>query len=304
MSIAEAIAATPWAGATLASGVPAVASPMWQAVEWSNAIATLDGQQAFVKCLEPDMAGAVDAVAAYEGAVAAAGQGVGPAVLFASDDRQTIGFRYLPPPWRSAWLGDLQNADVLASVITAKKSMRRAPPLARVWDVFAEFRAWLARAEASGTSLPTDMPSLAEIAGQIEQAVTAAGFDRAPGHNDGQASNVMLGPDGAVMLVDFDCAGMSDPYYDLAAILGEACLFEADWRRGIELHDGSCNESLLLRCRAYSVADDLLWGLRGLVLSQTSPRRGLEFLKYGEWRLLRARSALRDAQIPQRLLQV
>ncbi len=304
MTIAEAIAATPWAGSHLASGVPAVASPMWQAVEWSNGVANLNGQQAFVKCLEPDMAGAVDAVAAYEGAQAAAGQGVGPAVLFASDDRQTIGFRYLPPPWRSAWLGDLQNADVLASVITAKKSMRRAVALARVWDVFAEFRAGLARADETGTTLPRDMPALAKMAAQIEQAVAASGFDRAPGHNDGQASNIMLGPDGAVMLVDFDCAGMGDPYYDLAAFLGEACLFETDWRHGIELHDGSCSEATLLRCRAYSVVDDLLWGLRGLVLSHTSPRRGLEFLKYGEWRLLRARSALRDAQIPQRLHQI
>jgi thiamine kinase-like enzyme len=277
---------------------------MWQAVEWSNGVASLDGAQAFVKVLEPDMAGAVDAVAAYEGAQAAAGQGVGPAVLFASDDRQTIGFRYLPSLWRNAWLGDLQNADVLTSVITAKKSFRNALALARIWNVFAEFRIWLARADETGTTLPSDMPALAEMAAQIEQAVTASGLDRAPGHNDGQASNIMLGPDGAIMLVDFDCAGMSDPYYDLAAILGEACLFEADWRRGIELHDGSCSEATLLRCRAYSVVDDLLWGLRGLVLSHTSPRRGLEFLKYGEWRLLRARSALRDAQIPQRLHQI
>lgn len=304
MSIADALAASPWAGGTLASGAPAVASPMWQAVEWSNAIATLHGQQAFVKSLEPDMAQAVDAIAAYEGACAAAGQGIGPEVLFAADDRQTIGFRYLAAPWRSAWLGDLQNADVLARVIPAKQSFRQAPPLARIWDVFAEFRSWLARADDTGTALPGDMPALAAIAGEIEQAIAAAGFDRTPGHNDGQASNIMLGPEGAVMLVDWDCAGMSDPYYDLAAILGEACLFEADWRRGIELHDGTCTEATLLRCRAYSLVDDLLWGLRGLVLSQTSPRRGLEFLKYGEWRLLRARSALRDAQIPQRLHQI
>ncbi|MCB8882024.1 phosphotransferase [Acidisoma cellulosilytica] len=304
MNLADAIAASPWAGAIPRPGVAAVASPMWQAVEWSNAIIGDGADAIFLKCLEPDMAGAIDPVAAYDGALAAAGQGVGPEVLFASADRQAIGFRYLAAPWRHAWLGDLQNPDVLAGVIAAKKAFRQAPPLTRVWDVFAAFRFWLARAAETGTALPADMPALAQVVDQIAQAITAAGFDLAPGHNDGQASNIMLGSDGAVMLVDCDCAGMSDPYYDLAAILGEACLFEADWRAGIVLHDGACAEPVLLRCRAYSVVDDLLWGLRGLVLSQTSPRRGLEFLKYGEWRLLRARSALRDAKIPQRLNQI
>ncbi|MCB8876946.1 phosphotransferase family protein [Acidisoma silvae] len=304
MSIADAVAASPWAGAVLRPGVAAVASPMWQAVEWSNAIAVKGSEQVFFKCLEPDMSGAIDAVAAYDGAVAAAGQNVGPDVLFASPDRQAVGFQYLASPWRNAWLGDLQNADVLAAVIAAKKAFREAVPLTRAWDVFAEIRSWLARAAARGTALPGDMPELARTAGQIEQAIAASGFDRAPGHNDGQASNIMLGPGGAVMLVDFDCAGMSDPYYDLACILGEACLFEADWRAAIAMQDGSCTESALLRCRAYSVADDLLWGLRGLVLSKISPRRGLEFLKYGEWRLLRARSALRDTQLAQHLHRI
>jgi thiamine kinase-like enzyme len=304
VSIAEAIAASPWPGAIPRLGVSAVASPMWQAVEWSNAIIEDGSDTIFIKCLEPDMAGAIDAVAAYEGAMAAARQGVGPEVLFASVDRQVVGFRYLASPWCSAWLGDFQNPDILAAVIAAKKAFHQAPVLTRIWDVFAEFRAWLDRADVTCTALPADMPALTEVVAQIKQAVTAAGFDLAPGHNDGQASNIMLGPDGAVMLVDFDCAGMSDPYYDLAAILGEVCLFDADWRAGIAMHDGACAESVLLRCLAYSVVDDLLWGLRGLVLSRTSPRRGLEFLKYGEWRLLRARSALRDAKIPQRLHQI
>ena len=304
MTVTDAIAASPWAGGTMRPGVPAVASPMWQAVEWSNAIITAEGGVAFVKSLEPDMAGAVDAVAAYEGAVAAAGQGVAPEVLFASDDRQTIGFRYLAAPWRGAWLGDLQNTDVLAGVMAAKATFRAAPPLARVWNVFAELRGWIDRAEATGTALPGDVADLAQLAVQIEAAISASGFDLAPGHNDGQASNIMLGADGAVMLVDFDCAGMSDPYYDLACILGEACLFEADWRAAIAMQDGACTDAVLLRCRAYSLVDDLLWGLRGLVLSQTSPRRGLEFLKYGEWRLLRARMALRDTQLPQHLHRI
>jgi thiamine kinase-like enzyme len=111
----------------------------------------------------------------------------------------------------------------------------------------------------------------------------------------------MLGPQGRVMLVDFDCAGQGDPHYDLAVILNEACLFEDEWNQGIEIEHGRGDPAVLNRCRAYAIADDLLWGLWGLILSATSPRRDLEFLKYGEWRLLRCRMALRQPGFADRL---
>jgi hypothetical protein len=72
--------------------------------------------------------------------------------------------------------------------------------------------------------------------------------------------------------------------------LNEVQDFEDSWRLGIEMQDGRCDEVVLNRCRAYGVADDLLWGLWGLLLSHTSCRKDLAFLKFGEWRLLRARA--------------
>ena len=49
------------------------------------------------------------------------------------------------------------------------------------------------------------------------------------------------------------------------------------------------NWSSLGRCRAYAAADDLYWGLRALAMDRASPRHGLEFRKYANWRLLRCR---------------
>jgi hypothetical protein len=293
------LACSPWgakAGLSMRPGVPAIASPMWQAVEWSNWIVTSDeGPQAlFLKVLEPDLAGLFDVEAAHAGAIAGAAAGVAPAVEFFSAQDQAIGFAYLAAPWRSAWLDDLQKPCVMAGAIAAKKAFRQSAPLTRLWDVFAEVEAWVARATASGTALPSDMPALLDAVREAGKAIDAAGKDLAPCHNDGQASNLLLGPEGEVWLCDFDCAGQADPIYDLAVLLNEAYAFEADWRQGIEMQDGACHDSVLNRCRIYGLADDLLWGLAGLVLSHTSPRRGLEFLKYGEWRLLRARMALRD----------
>jgi hypothetical protein len=59
---------------------------------------------------------------------------------------------------------------------------------------------------------------------------------------------------------------------------------------------------LFNRARLYGVADDVRWGLIGAILAATSPRTDLEFLKYADWRFLRARlcharSALRRTDL-------
>ncbi|WP_284945691.1 phosphotransferase [Acidisoma cladoniae] len=304
--VAAVLAASPWAGKpglTWQTGVTAVASPMYQAVEWSNWIVTAADEPAalFLKILPPEMAGLIDPVAAHAGARAAEQAGVGPAVAFFLPEQQALAFSHLPPPWRGARLSDFGRPAVLQAVIAAKKSFRQGPVLPQIWDVFSRLRFMAARADATDTLLPGDMAALLDHAWTIEAALVAAGRDSAPCHNDGQSSNIMLAPDGGVLLVDFDCAGQGDPHYDLAVLLNEVQDFEDSWRLGIEMQDGRCDEVVLNRCRAYGVADDLLWGLWGLLLSHTSCRKDLAFLKFGEWRLLRARMALRAPDFAARL---
>lgn len=307
--VAMILADSPWAGRAglhWRPGVAPVASPMCQAVDWSNWVVTCDDvpDALFLKVLHPEMAAFVDAGAAQAGARAGAQAGIAPAVEFSLPQHGAIGLAYQPPPWRGARLDDLRRPDVLQAAIAAKASLRRGPALLRVWDVFARVRGCARLAHSTATVLPVDAAELLRLVETIEAAVNAAGHDLAPCHNDGQASNVLLAPDGRVLLTDFDCAGQSDPHYDLAVLLNEAQDDEPGWHAGIEMAEGRCDAQVLNRCRAYAAADDLLWGLQGLILSATSPRRGLEFLKYGEWRLLRCRMALREPGFADRLRQL
>jgi Phosphotransferase enzyme family len=305
-TIETVLAASPWAGRRGLSwrpGPAAVASPMCQAVDWSNWVVTCadEPEALFVKILEPDMRAFVDPAAAYAGARMAAEIGVAPSIRFFLPEHAAIGSSFLPAPWRGARLDDLQRPEVMQAAIAAKKALRQGGALGRRWNVFERVEACAAIARTTGTALPEDVPVLLSQVRTIERAIQGAGHDELPCHNDGQASNILLAENGRVLLADFDCAGQADPYYDLAVLLNEANSFEDGWRAGIEMHDGHCDERLLNRCRAYGVADDLLWGLWGLVASATSPRRHLEFLKYGEWRLLRCRMALREAGFLDRL---
>ena len=306
--VASILADSPWAGRAglcWRPGVAPVASPMCQAVDWSNWIVSADNApDALLKVLHPDMAGFVDAAAAYAGACAGMQAGVAPAVEWFLPQHGAIGFAYHAPPWRGARLDDLRRPEVLQAAIAAKAALRCSPAMPRDWDVFARVRGHAGLARATGVALPSDIEALLASVGTIEAALDAAGRDTAPCHNDGQASNILLGPGRQVLLVDFDCAGQADPHYDLAVLLNEAHDFEAGWREGIEMQEGRCEARVLNRCRAYAAADDLLWGLQGLVLSASSPRRDLEFLKYGEWRLLRCRMALRAPGFADRLHQL
>ncbi len=288
------------AGAALLPGPAATVSPMCQAVDWN--CWRVDGAGLFLKLREPDAMPFVDLEATAAAARAAAALGLSPAVRFVSPEHQAIGLDLLPAPWCAARLHQLADPATFAAVLRAKQAFRNGPPLRRTWDIFAHAAVMQEAVDRAGADTgPADQAALMAGVVQARDALAAAGQDLRPCHADGLASNVMIGPGGAVMLVDFDCAGMADPHLDVGVLLNEAYGSEAEMRPGLDLAFGRDDPRDLNRCRLLAFADDVAWGLWGLAMSATSPRRGLEFLKYGEWRLLRARMMLGDGGFDARL---
>ncbi|WP_053081625.1 phosphotransferase family protein [Methylobacterium aquaticum] len=251
------------------------------------------GDPVFLKLRHPDMAADI---VPHAGAAArrAAALGVGPEVMFESE--AALGLADLSPPWREARMGDLQDPDLLGRTLDAKKRLHAGGRLGPRVCPFARIRSLAAEAQAAGAPLPDETGRLLATVALIGEAVTAAGIDLTFCHNDGLASNVMIrGGDvslGDVRLVDFDSAGDNDPWYDVGALLNETCLFEDQRRAAIERYAGRCDERLYNRCRLYGAVDDVMGGLWGIVRAVTSARTGIEFYKYGTWRLLHARTTL------------
>lgn len=78
-------------------------------------------------------------------------------------------------------------------------------------------------------------------AAELGKAIAASGADLVTAHADGVTSNVMLGPDGAMQLVDFDEAGNTDALFDLAVVLNEVHpLDEARHLAVLETFEGQC----------------------------------------------------------------
>jgi hypothetical protein len=300
----RAITASPLAGRPglrWRAGLPTIASPMRQAVDADNFVIEADGEApVFLKIFLPDGWPAIDLDATAKATATAAALGIGPALRFVLPAHGALAINYLEHPWRAAMLSDLAEPPLLAAAVAARRRFHEAAPLPRRRDVFAMIEDLRGHAAARAVDLPGDVDALIAWSREAAAAVAAAGFDLKPCHNDGSASAHMLAGR-RLMLVDFDEAGQSDPYCDLALLLNEASAFGDVWAPGVELYAGAATAALVNRCRVYATADDIFRGLWGWLMSATSPRRSVEFLKYGEWRLLRARRALREPGFGERL---
>ena len=282
-----------WAGAafSVAPAPAPIASPMHRGVDAEAAVVTSRGQSWLVKRYHPDVLAppGIDVAVAAQASRQAGEAGVAPALCHADVAQGVLVFDYLAAPWREARLDALAEPDTLAAVIAATRRFHATPPLGRRLDPFAALRA----EHRAAAGLPDDAAWLLEQVAEIEAAIAAAGQDSVPCRGTGLASDLMLGEGGAVMLLDFDHAGDGDPWYDCGILLTEAFAFEPPMRAAVEQWAGRYDEALLARCQLYGIVDDVLWGSRMLRLAQASPRTGVEFFKYGQWRLLRARMNLR-----------
>jgi thiamine kinase-like enzyme len=142
---------------------------------------------------------------------------------------------------------------------------------------------------------------LASSVNEVGDAIRASGIDHAPAHGDGNVSNLMLSEKGEIRLIDWDMAGDMDPLLDVGAFLVEAHDSESDAAECFEAYNGRFDRALFNRAWLYGVADDFRWGLIGALLAGTSRRETYEFLKFGDWRFLRARMAIRDPRFSEKL---
>ena len=298
--MAEAVIATveDWRGREVRyePAAAAVVSPIHRAVESACFTVAAGAAPLFLKVRYPDMAAFFDDHAVAESCRLAAEAGVAPALRHAAPEHGLLVLDHLGADWRWGRVDDFAEPAVLEAVVEAKGKLHKGAAFPRTASVFEVIERYWDMVAGERVTVPADVPSLLERVRGIGAAIAAAGVDHRPCHGDGVASNVMLGPGGAVQLVDFDMAANADPYHDLGSLMVEAFQFAEDARQILEVYDGQVIETHYNRCRLYGIADDLMWALWGFICFARSPRKEVEFTKYAEWRLLRCRWHLGDPE--------
>lgn len=271
-----------------------VASPSYQAVESITFDVAPDGAEMtlFLRLGAAEVAELVDPTVVLAAARRVASLGLAPAVIGGEAAAGTLLLARLGAGWKVAKIDNLIAPDAASRLVAMQKAIAAGEAFGRPWSVFDGIATVWSLLPTSGVPLPGDIDWMRSWMVRMADAINAAGVDRRPAHGDPHSSNVMIGPNGEMALVDFDMAGDIDPYYQLGAQMNELYQFESQMKPLLEMHDGRFSETAFSRCRVYAAADDFYWALRSLLLASRSPLQGVEFLKYAAWRFLRCRMLL------------
>jgi hypothetical protein len=280
--------------------LPSIAMPLHLALDAEPcAVAFSETEEpfGFLKVYESEAAPFVDFAATVAASRQAADLQLGPALLDSDEASGALLYSWLAPSdWRMALRQDLDDKDVLSSVVGAKRSWNGSQKLSHERSPFETITSYLGAME--GIRLP-DGQRLSELRvvrelrpwiDRIGAAFGAAGTDSGPIHGENTLSNIMLDRSGHVRLVDFDRSVNADPHYDLAGLCLEVCSFREDVDGVVELYLGAPDGAVSARVCLYMVVDDFLWGCWAAIGHFLSARSGsVEFYKYAQNRFLRSR---------------
>jgi thiamine kinase-like enzyme len=231
----------------------------------------------------------IDRRAEYEATCAAAATGVGPEVV-AFEPR----------------LGCLVTAYIEGSPVTAEQLQGRIPelvralraihagsPLGNAFDPFAVVERYAQLARERGGTVPQAVTELAAAAARIRPELRGPEHDPVPCHNDLLTANLL--DDGhRLRIVDWEYAGMGDPYFELANLAvknGFSPSHETELLEGYWGAATPARRHALQLMRVMASYWEGMWG----VLQATVSELDFDFAGYAEEHLARALAEARRA---------
>ncbi len=229
----------------------------------------------------------IDRVAAFDASRKAAEAGLGPRVY---DDLAERGIEIndFLPEHRPSTHSDFADPVKRQAAIAAYRRMHALPRLhltKTIFDMIDEHRAQVAQLDAPRFR-DQDWIMLNEA--MAREALLASGLDLVPSFNDPMPGNFMIGPDGAIMLIDYEYSSMNDRCYDLGIWFGEMFFTPRQEAELIEEYFGTVRPEIVSRVTVHKALADVKWALWSMVQLRVS-RLEFDFHKYGMWKLMRFR---------------
>jgi thiamine kinase-like enzyme len=214
--------------------------------------------------------------------------GIAPAVLHA-DDRLLL-TEYLPDS-RQLRLDDLHRPERLDQVADLLRRLQAGPePFRGHRHPFGEIDRYLA--------MHPD-PRSAELrrrADPIAAALAAAPLRPVPAHVDTTAANFLVCPDRSLRLVDWEFSAMTDPCWDIAAVLTQLPFAAERTRRFAARVLGRADAAILARVALFRAAMFLVAG--SWCAMEAALRHDAELDRMAQAYLDRCAEALADPEIP------
>jgi thiamine kinase-like enzyme len=262
---------------TLWPGREPTLSAITSGITNANVRVELDGE-AFVVRLpgaDTEFLG-IDRHAELEATRAAAATGVGPEVVDFVDGCLVTRFVTGEPIPEA----DLQREDVLANVVRSIRAIHDSPPIPSTFPVFRIVERYRELAAARGVAIPEPYAYAHETGTRIERA-----FDRNPMpattcHNDLLNANFLRDGD-HVWIVDYEYAGVGDPFFDLGNLSINNGLHEDAREILLRLYMGDVRDTHRARLGLMRIMSDFreaMWG----VLQQGLSTLDFDYVGYAD----------------------
>jgi thiamine kinase-like enzyme len=154
----------------------------------------------------------IDRAAENEAASAAASAGVAPEVFAYLPQHSALITRFVPGDHIPE--PDLEREEVLAAVVRSVRAIHGCPPIRSSFPVFRIVEDYRRIASERGVAIPPAYEEAHAIARRIETAFERAPVPERTCHNDLLNANFLRDAD-HVWIVDYEYAGMGDPFFDL-----------------------------------------------------------------------------------------
>jgi thiamine kinase-like enzyme len=225
----------------------------------------------------------IDRQAERIAAEAAAEAGVGPEVVAFLPEHGALVTRFveadeLPPD-------HLERRDVLEAVVRAVRTIHAMAPLPSTFDPFRVVRGYRDVAAAHGVRPPEAYDEALEIADRIEATFDAAPMRPRPCHNDLLNANFLV-RGASVVIVDYEYAGMGNPFFDLGNLSINNGISKDAQRMLLELYFGDVTPARAARLALMRVMSDFreaMWG----VVQQGISTLDVDYVEYADRHLAR-----------------
>ncbi len=212
----------------------------------------------------------------YAATVAAAGVGVGPEVTSFIRPEGYLVTRFIEGS--PVEVEEVRQEATLVRIADSLRRIHRGPPIPGLFVPLRIVEAYKALADARGVRIPPEYEVAAAIGRRIELACLSSPIELQPCHNDLLNANFI--DDGArIRIVDWEYAGMGDPYFDLGNFSINHELTPDDDANLLGSYLGSVPIDRLARLTLMRVVSDFreaMWG----VLQQGISSLDVDFVGY------------------------
>jgi thiamine kinase-like enzyme len=211
---------------------------------------------------------AIDRENEYQNTVAAAEEGVGPAVVGYIPERSLMVLEFIEGQTQSA--EDLRRGDKIEMVAHACRRLHGAARFRDDFNMFDIQRRYLALVQERGFKLPDRYLEFEPAVREIERAMAVRDEGTVPCNNDLLAANFI--DDGAkVWLIDYEYSGMNEASFELGNIASESGLDVPTTQVLVDAYWGRSDPRKLARARAWSLLARYGWTLWASIQDGVSP---------------------------------